>query len=181
MTRIVSGCFSQSGFSLHQALVSLAIASVLGVLTIPNVKPALANQRMATSVNTLVTALQLTRSEAIHHGERAVLCPTLDNIECIDSHSDWHQGFMVYIDQNANRQRDDDEPVVRTFQVSRNIELRSSRGRDHITYQASGLAYGSNATFTFCDASKYAKARAVIVSNSGRPRVQPARDSRLCG
>ncbi len=171
---------SQRGFSLYQTMVALAVAGVLGTLAIPNFKPVLAHQRMHTSVNTLVTALHLARSEAITHGQRAALCPTQDGDTCVDSHTEWHRGYMIYIDHNASRQRDADEPVVRMFEVNQGIQLRSSRGRDHITYQANGLASGSNATFVFCDSARAAKPRVVVVANSGRPRVLPAQDQGRC-
>jgi type IV fimbrial biogenesis protein FimT len=172
---------AQRGVSLYQTIVTLAVAGVLGTLVVPNLQPVLSNQRMTTSVNTLLTALHLTRSEAIHHRQRAALCPTQDGQTCLDSYSEWHRGFMLYIDLNANRERDGEEPVVRLFETNRGIQLRSSRGRDHITYQANGLASGSNATFVFCDTAKKTRARTVIVANSGRPRVLPARDNRACG
>lgn len=172
---------TQRGWSLYETLITLAVVGTIVVLAVPNFKPVLANQRMSTSVNTLVSALHLSRSEAIHHGQRATLCPTEDGNTCVDSHTEWHRGFMVYIDHNANRQRDEDEPIVRMFQIGQNIQMRSSRGRDHITYQASGLASGSNATFVFCDNSKSAMARMVVVSNGGRPRVLPAQDNNVCG
>ena len=172
---------SQRGVSLYQTLITLAIAGTLGTLAVPNFQPVLAHQRMHTSVNTLVTALHLTRSEALTSRQRAVLCPTQDGSECLDSHTEWHRGYMLYLDFNANRQRDEDEPVVRMFEVNRHIQLRSSRGRDHITYQANGLASGSNATFLFCDSNRAAKPRMVVVANSGRPRVLPARDNSACG
>ena len=173
--------FRQQGFSLYESMVTLAIVGVLGILAIPNLKPVLANQRMNTSVNTLVSALQLTRSEAIHNGQRATLCPTQDGAVCLDFYTEWHRGYMLFIDHNANRERDADEPVVRMFETAPNIQLRSSRGRDHVTYQPNGLASGSNATFVFCDAGKSAKARTVIVSNGGRPRILPALDNSACG
>lgn len=168
------------GFSVYDMLVAVGIVTVLGAVAIPALKPVLSNQRMATSVNTLMTALHLTRSTAVQSGKRATLCPTRDGIECLGSSTAWQEGLMVYIDENANRERDPHETVVQLFKIGRAVQLHSPSSRDHVTYQPNGLASGTNTTFVFCDTDRSAAARKVIVANSGRARIFPAREAGSC-
>lgn len=160
----------QRGVSLHDALVTLAVVGTLTTLAVPGFQALLANLRVTTAANTLVTALYTARSVAITRGERAVLCPSSDGETCAD-HSVWDVGYLLYVDLNANRARDVDEPVLRQFDAAPSLRIRSSLHREHVSYLPNGLASGSNLSFTLCSQNGDGHGRTVVVSNSGRARV----------
>jgi type IV fimbrial biogenesis protein FimT len=160
----------QRGVSLHDTLVTLAVVGTLTTLAVPGFQALLANLRVTTAANTLVTALYTARSTAITRGERAVLCPSSDGETCAE-HSVWDAGYLLYVDLNANRAHDADEPVLRQFDAAPNLSIRSSVQRDHVSYLPSGLASGSNLSFALCSRNGGSDGRAVVVSNSGRARV----------
>lgn len=170
------------GYSLYDTLVTLTVVSVVATIGVPAFKQIISAQRMNTAVNTMVTALHLTRSEAIRRGERAVLCPSSDGLSCQGNGATtgWHHGFLLYIDENANRERDAGEYVIRTFSTAPGIRIQSSRGRTPVTYQANGLASGTNATFSFCPDNPGTPARTVVLANSGRPRVTRVSTATAC-
>lgn len=166
----------QHGYSLHDLLVTLVVAGTVAAFGLPSLKQLVARQRLTTTTNLLVTALHLARSEAITRGQRATLCPSRDARTCSGTGSgatEWQHGYFLYIDLNADRRRDGDEPVVRVFSANDRLRISTSAHRDHVTYQPSGLASGTNVTFRICDPAGGNPARIVIVSNSGRPRVTP--------
>jgi type IV fimbrial biogenesis protein FimT len=168
---------SQRGTTLYEAIMTLAVTGIVTATAVPGMKHLLANQRQSTAMNGFVTALHATRSEAIKRRERAVLCPSSDNQTCqgaAGGSTEWHQGYLMFADRNASRTRDDEEPVLHVFTPPQGIRILSSAARDHVTYQATGLASGTNATFTFCTEKNVIAPRAVILSNSGRPRVAKA-------
>lgn len=162
-------CSSQRGISLYDAIVTLAIVGITATIGIPSLQAILANTRLTTATNTLIAALYTTRSEAITRGQRVVLCPSSDYRFCTDAR-DWHVGYVLYVDQDGSNSLDPGEPVVRAFDALAGVTVRSSSGRDHVTYRPSGLASGSNLSFSVCARGATA-GRAVIVSNSGRARV----------
>ncbi len=164
----------ERGFSLYDVLTSLTVASVLSSVAVPSFQQVAASQRMTSAANSLITALHLARSEAIKRRERAVLCPSVDGRTCRDNSADetaWEEGYLLYIDRNANREFDADETAVWVMGVAEGLHIRSSVYRDHVTYQSNGMASGTNVTFTFCGKNGRGTPRAVIVSNSGRPRT----------
>lgn len=164
----------ERAFSLHEALVALTVVSTIATVAVPSFRHLITSQRMTGAINSLVTGLHLARSEAIKHRKHAVLCPSLDGRACYisgSSHTVWEEGYLLYIDQNGNRKFDADEMAVRLFDATADLHIRSSAGRDHVTYLPNGMASGSNLTITFCDKHGRGTPRAVIVSNSGRPRV----------
>lgn len=159
----------QRGVTLYEAIVTLTVAGVLAAVAIPTLQATLATARLTTATNTLMAALATTRSEAIKRGERVVLCPSNDYQSCTDA-SDWHVGYLLYVDHDDDHRLDPGEPVLRTFDALTGVTVRSSVYRDHVTYQPSGLASGSNLSFAVC-ARGAAAGRAVVVSNTGRARV----------
>lgn len=159
-----------TGFTLVESLVALAVAAILLMGAVPAMLQLLASNRIATEVNSLTAHLQLARSEAIKQRHRAVLCPSADGRRCLGSR-DWDRGYMVFVDQDADRRRDRDETVLR-FRALAEGDIRLDAGRrKSLAYQPTGLAPGSNVTFTICDPGDRVAPRAVVVSNTGRPRV----------
>lgn len=164
----------ERAFSLYEALVTLTVVSTVTTVAVPSFQQLTSSQRMSGAVNSLVTALHLARSETIKRGERAVLCPSSDGRACRNNGiggTAWEHGYLLYIDRNGNHEFDTDEMAVQMFGATEGLHIRSTAHRDHVTYQPNGMASGSNLSFTFCDKHGRGAPRAVIVSNSGRPRT----------
>ena len=164
----------ERAFSLHQALVTLTVISLVSAMAVPAYQQLISSQRMSSAVNSLVTALHLARSEAIKRNERAVLCPSADGQLCRNSGAGdtaWENGYLVYIDRNANHEFDAEDVLVWLSGKHESLHIRSSADRDQVIYQPNGMAPGSNLTFSFCDKHGQSPPRAVIVSTSGRPRT----------
>jgi type IV fimbrial biogenesis protein FimT len=158
-------------FSLHDALVAVAVVSTVTMIGVPSFQQLVLNQRMTGAINSLVTALHLARSEAIKRGENAVLCPSTDGRGCVNGGHDWEQGYLLYIDRNGNREIDADETVVQVFGATNALRLKNTSIYDHVRYMPNGLATFTNATFTFCDVRGRGTPKAVVISNSGRVRT----------
>jgi type IV fimbrial biogenesis protein FimT len=163
---------SQVGFTLVELLTTLVVMIAVIVTGIPAMQKFSASQNMLAAVNTVASHLHLARSEAIKQGTRAVLCPSLDGETCLKSNQ-WQQGFILFADENANRERDSDEGLLRQFRSASKepqILIKSGR-RQWVRYQATGEAPGSTLTITFCDANNLVEPKAIIISNTGRPRI----------
>jgi len=165
------------GLTLIELTVVLAVGSVLVATAWPSLQDILNRQRMVSAVNTLISALHLARSEAIRRGGRVSLCPSRDGEACTGAGTDpaaWHHGYLLYHNSNGDQERDADEPVLRHFDAIGQLHIFTPRSRDNITYHPTGLSPGSNATFLVCDPVGRIPARHVVLSNSGRPRVESA-------
>jgi type IV fimbrial biogenesis protein FimT len=161
-------------FSLHDALVSLAVAGTLAASGVPALAALIASQRLTTASNDLLAALNSARSEAIKRGVHVALCPSSDGSRCNTTsgkYSLWQQGYLLYADHNINHERDAEEPVLRRFEAIPGFSIRSSRYRDSVSYLPNGLANGSNLTILLCPEGGRGPVRAVIVSNTGRARI----------
>jgi type IV fimbrial biogenesis protein FimT len=158
-------------FTLQESLVTLTVVGIISVYAVPSFQQLVARQRISAAVNTLITALHLARSEAIKRGTKAALCPSADGQACRDGDTIWEDGYLLYIDDNGNHAFDSNESVVWRFDTAEGLNIRSTVGRDHITYQPNGMVAGTNLTFTLCEPNGLGLPRAVIVSTSGRVRA----------
>ena len=161
----------ERAFSLHEALVTLAVVSTVTTIAVPSLQQFTSHQRMTGAVNSLITALHLARSEAIKRRDDAVLCPSTDGRACVNGGSDWHDGYMLYIDHNNNREIDGAEPVIQIFGSTHGLRLINTSNHDHVRYKSNGMASFTNATFIVCDGHGRSAPKAVVIANSGRVRA----------
>lgn len=160
------------GYTLHDVLVTLAVVGTTST-SVAGLHGIVQDHQRTAGVNELLATLSLARSAAITRGAETVLCPSRDNLNC-DSASDgqtlWHEGAMLFVDEDDDGRRDPNEPVIRNFiPDARKITIKSSPSRARVVFQPSGLSPGTTITFTVCAGAKAAKY--VVLSNTGRARV----------
>ena len=163
----------QTGLTLPELLVSLTVVVILAIGMADFMPRFIAEQRMVNAVNGFLATLYLARSEAIKRGRQVVLCPSRDRERCGNG-LDWSRGWLLFA--SADRERGDDEPLLRAGQALRaGMRMYSGNRRKRIAYQADGSSGGSNSAFTFCHARGHAKPRVICLSNTGRPRLSRRR------
>jgi type IV fimbrial biogenesis protein FimT len=160
------------GFSLIELLTSLAIGIMLLALGVPSLQTLLAGNHQSTEINSFARHLMLARSSAIKTGEDHVLCPSRDEISCLDS-THWEAGFILFQDDDQSGTREPEEKLLKVSAPSGKfaIGMTSTQRRKKIIYRASGRSAGSNLTLTFCDPEKSVDPKALILSNTGRARI----------
>jgi len=161
-----------SGYTLIEVLVTLAIVSIGLRVAFASLHPLLVENRLAVRVNTLVGMLQMARSEAISRNRQVVICHSTDGETC-DRVADWTENWLVFVDDNRDRQRDADESVVAFRQAPENgtrVIYRAFGSRHYLAYRPDGRTR-TNGTFTVCDPRFPELNRALIVTKSGRPRL----------
>jgi type IV fimbrial biogenesis protein FimT len=164
----------QTGITLLETIAVLAVCSILVVVGIPTMSRLLAATRLTTESHTMLRSLHRARSDAVMRGERTVICASQDLSSCDDSTA-WSVGYLVFADLDGDRARDADEPLLHVHQVQDGVLILTSAGRRTITYQSTGMSPGSNLTITLCDVTGQVPPRAVIVSQTGRPREDDKR------
>lgn len=166
----------QSGVTLLELMVVLAVSAVLLTIGIPSFSSISANNRLVNATNSMVASLHLARSEAIKRNSRAVLCASATGTACT---GDWHQGWLVFHDANNNAALDAGEVVILKQQALPNGFKIKGGGAfsKYVSYAPTGGAkYVSGAwqfgTLTLCNESGTSNAaREIKISNSGRPRT----------
>ena len=150
--------------------MTLAVGMILLVSGVPALQGLIEENRHASHVNTFVSQLQYSRSEAIKRGQNVVMCRSEDGQNCANT-AGWQLGWIVFEDHNLNREFDVDEPLLHIEQGWQDGIIVTSGQRRRVVYQPTGQSPGSNGTYVFCNTEYPEFTRAIILSNTGRPRL----------
>lgn len=135
------------GFTIIELIITVLIVSLVLAFGIPSFRELMASNRITTSANSLVTALNFARSEAIKRNSPVTICPIGDGDgDCGDS-DNWVTGWHV---------RHDGETLRVTSSLSNTLTLKSNLGKnDILEYQANGrVDQDKDINFTVCDNSR---------------------------
>lgn len=171
-----------SGFSAWELATVAAIVAILVALATPDFRHLRASASVATEADRLLAALAFARSRAILTGKPLVVCLSADLENCVAHGADAATAWIVFENTHGEfaPERDPDEPVLRAHRLDRVTEVRATRSA--VTYWPAPRA-AATSTFEFCSGIAGARPRAVIVSQTGRPRLrvgQPGETSVRC-
>jgi type IV fimbrial biogenesis protein FimT len=168
---------NQSGMTLLELLVVLAVSASLLTIGIPSFASLIHSSHVTSATNELVGSLHLARAEAIKRGGRIVICPSATGVAC--SGADWHQGWVMFHDQDNDAALDAYETVVLRrrampagYRLTGNLPV--SR---YVSYTPTGSAKSTSGawqfgTLTVCRESRdRVEARQVVIASTGRPRT----------
>ena len=158
------------GVTLIELAVALCLLAVLLGLALPGMQGLRANAALTSGANQMLLALHLARSAALTRGSTAVLCQSDDAETCrVDEGAS--RGYIVFVNNETGRatQRDAGEEILRRYRLPPRVVLSGSRA--YALYHPWPRA-GTTVTWIFCEDSGTAPLRRVIVSQTGRPRVE---------
>lgn len=165
-----------AGLTLVELLITLVIAAVLLGIGMPAFGGLIQDSRLTTTTNRLVSAIHLTRSEAVRHNARVTLCKSDDGLNCTET-GGWEQGWIVFLDTDATGVRSEENPLLAvgdaaTTGITITGNAPVQRYVSYIGLGATRRASGSlqMGTITLCAGDS---GRQVVISRTGRPRVQP--------
>jgi type IV fimbrial biogenesis protein FimT len=166
--RIDPACLTP-GYTLVELVVVLAVLAVLTAWGVPNFGHFSRNAARTGEVNQFIQAVYLARSEAIKRNGVVSLCPSRDGESC-DPGGPWHQGWLVFVnlDRDSPANREADEELLQVYPPWESGQIAANRTT--LSFRPFGQS-GVTATLTFCDDRGSAEARAVIISQTGRPRL----------
>jgi len=165
----------ETGFTLLELAVTLAIVGVLLAITVPAFRSLRTEARLTTLTNEMVSAYHFARNRAIHSGKRVTLCRSKDGETCYAG-MDWNDGWMVFEDGANYAERDADEvvflvhgPVTGGLRISANAPVK-----DYISFTPAGYALYKTGGFVAGTITLVAGAsfRKIILGSGGRVRIQ---------
>ena len=161
----------RQGFTALELVVTMAIVAILLATGVPAIKNYSWNLRMKAAMDLLQTDLNLARGFAISHNIQTIICPATEANDC-SGQSTWQDGWIVFTDLNADRQKQEGEPLLKQAGATAMLNINSSGSRSNLRFYSNGSAPGSNTTILFCDRRGAAHAGTITVSNSGRIRIR---------
>ncbi len=116
----------ENGFTLVEVLITLAVVVIVLAVAVPGFGLLIAETRMTTTTNGIVTQLNLARSEAVKRGTPVTMCSSADGATC-SGDLDWGSGWIVFTDQDRNLEVNDATDIIRVQQSTENdVELNGN-------------------------------------------------------
>lgn len=170
----------QRGFTLLEVIFVLVAAAALLTLGLPSFQNSVRSGRLTTGVNDMVASMQLARSEAIKRRSIVSMCPNGGDtgVDSGCAAAPWHEGWIVFVDDNGNRARDAGEDLLRAQGGLRgSVSIVTPPGqplRDSLSYASNGFPVlgGLDAAgiMVFCDDRESdIFGRVISVAQTGRP------------
>lgn len=158
------------GYSLTELVFAMAIVGGLLGWGVPTFRDIQRNSARTREVNQFIQAVYVARSEAIKRNGVVSLCPSLDGDTCAPTGTTWNRGWIIFVnlDRDSPAVRDDGEELLRVYSPWPAGIVNANRAT--LSFRPFGQV-AVTATFTFCDDRGPPSARAVIISQTGRPRV----------
>ena len=164
----------QSGVTLMELVVVVAIASILFAIAVPGYAYFVSANRIAVATNDLVSSLQLARSEAIRRTARVTVCKSDNAISAVPScnpAATWQTGWIVFVDGGGKGVIDSTDQILRVYGPV-NVMFTTSNFKTYISYLEHGRSQGPNGlatgSFSLCLAGSQRK---LILNNTGRIRL----------
>ncbi|HEV7986011.1 MAG TPA: GspH/FimT family pseudopilin [Steroidobacteraceae bacterium] len=94
---------AERGFTLFEAVITMAIVAILMALAIPSYRYVTNANRIAAEINGLLGDMQYARAEAIKEGQTVTVCVSTNGTSCAGAAvSTWQNGWIVFSDVNGN-------------------------------------------------------------------------------
>ncbi|MEO7775717.1 MAG: GspH/FimT family pseudopilin [Steroidobacteraceae bacterium] len=158
-----------SGATAWELTLVLLVVATLWSMAVPAFTRLRQNAALTAAANQMLLALHYARSLAITRGVAVGVCQSQDGARCAVAGASSVR-FLVFINGDSDQpaQRDAGEELMRAYEIAPTLSLRGTRAA--INYWPAPRA-GTTTTFAFCDSRRAAAPRAVIVSQTGRPRL----------
>lgn len=165
------------GHTLLELLICLAVFIYLASIGIPHLSHLHQQMAQRAATNNMLGALHYARSQAVSSRTKTSLCN--GDLRCSSSTS-WQSGLLVFSDPNGNGQLDSGEVLLQKLVIPEDYTWRwsSFRSQTRISFANDGTTLALNGTFTLCH--KATPTRQIVVSITGRPRVQSPTSQARC-
>jgi Tfp pilus assembly protein FimT len=143
--------------------MALGIVSLLATASIPAFQGTVRASAVRSAAHELFAAVQQTRSSSIAENRPAMLCLVDFAGNCLSASGSRAQAWRSYLDTPDGRQ------ALSSGSLPAGISLRATRAE--LTFWPIARA-ASTGTLTICDEREIAASRAIVVSQSGRARLE---------
>jgi type IV fimbrial biogenesis protein FimT len=175
---------TQTGFTLIELIMTIALLAILSTVAVSSFSTLIKNNRITTNTNDFMSALVLARSESLKRRSRTTVCRSVNGTACATS-GGWEQGWIIFTDTDNDATVDTGETVLQVYSaLDANSRLRGETSvAAYVSYIPTGITQlvgGTTqaGTLILCDDRGFGgRARAIIISATGRPRSAVATDS----
>jgi type IV fimbrial biogenesis protein FimT len=171
--------FHESGFTLIEVMVSVAILGILAALAAPSFSESIKKYRVNAIREELIASLQTARTEAIRRGRPVVLIREIDTTVCADTGAtsdDWNCGWRMVVDADSSNDistAERDAPL-KVALLPTGYDIQHTGLGNQIVFGPWGQASGVGQKFVIYntnDGLSGSSTKSICISSGGRIRV----------
>jgi len=164
-----------SGFTLLELILTLTLISVVTAFAIPSMTAFTKNDRLVTNINSMVGHLAYARSEAVKRSQQVSVCVSNNtdtpNPSCTGG--GWEDGWIVYIDADANNSFDANEEVIKAHgPFAGNNAVTPNNVGTQVIYDNRGYLASNTGSLLLCDERNGPHGKTINISTTGRVRME---------
>lgn len=161
----------QSGFTLPELMITVAVAAILLGLAVPSFRETAISNRLTVATNEFMAAVNFARSEAIKRGENVILCKTSTGTSCNEGGNKWEIGWMAFVDKVKDNKWTSGDEILRVWPaLPAKYTIRPNNNFDnYLRYDPYGAA-DNIGTFAVCYDNQRVGAKAIVITRL-RPRL----------
>ncbi|SFU91351.1 GspH/FimT family pseudopilin [Halomonas korlensis] len=159
----------QGGLTLIELIVTIAVLAIVATVGIPGFQQFSARNEVAAEVMRIKTALALARNTAVTRRTTIAICPVASAAATNCDFEDWGKDLVIVTGQTAGKELVD-TTLLKILEGDIGPKVTFNRTYP-IRYKQMGRSKGHNGTFEICGRKE--EGATIIVSNSGRVRVEP--------
>jgi type IV fimbrial biogenesis protein FimT len=161
----------QHGLTLIELIVTIAVLAIIATIGMPNFQQFTARNEVAAEVMRIKTALALARNTAVTRRTTISVCssPGPDHDTC--TFDDWSHPWVIVEGEATGGDLAGDNLLRIIDSPSKAVSF--NRDDRPVRFSPLGRSSGYNGTFSVCNA--HGETAAVIISNTGRVRVESDR------
>ena len=167
------GVKRESGFTLIELMVTLAVAAIVLSVGVPSFRGVIMDNRLVSQANLVVTSVKLARSAAVRYQRNATVCASANYdapVPTCSTSTDWSNGWIVWVDKDRDAATDANE-IISVFGPINSSSTLSSATASGFTYDGRGFALTGAGDLTLCDNRAAETGRLIRVNTVGRTNV----------
>lgn len=157
-----------------ECIITLALVAILASVAIPTYKSMRVKQALRQTVVRIESSFARMKAYALLNQVEVVLCGSADRKTCS---TDWSEGFILFVDENSNRQRDVAEKLLERYQptdANQDYHVQSCSRRYFRTSAAGPLASIAGRIVIQPPTPFTHLTQHIVVSRLGRTRLETA-------
>lgn len=100
------------GFTLIEMIVVMAIMAIVAAFAAPSMKDFLVRNSMGAATSQFVSAINLSKTEALRRNQSVSLCASSDGASC--DTENWGSGWVAFVDKDSNGAIDATDTIIKS-------------------------------------------------------------------
>lgn len=141
---------AQKAFTLIELIAVMAVAAILLVVALPNLRYTLMSNRVTSKTNDFVRTMNLAKNEAVTRNTSVQVIP-YPSATSPPGDNEWGKGWKIWVDVNRNSVEDKGVDIIKVFESTDSIVIDAQESNSFPIIFRPREVRDNTITFNICD------------------------------